>query len=121
LESSRKAIQLAERYPQIYASVGIHPNSASQEREDFLSELEEMAKHPKVVAIGETGLDYHRLPSKQEDAEVSQATFGAATFGTMQAEIHDEAEKAAQSTAFEQHLELAAAAGKSVVIHQRNA
>ena len=84
LQSSRKAIQLAERYSQIYASVGIHPNSASQEREDFLSELEEMAKHPKVVAIGETGLDYHRLPSKQEDAEVSQATFGAATFGTMQ-------------------------------------
>ena len=121
LQSSRKAIQLAERYSQIYASVGIHPNCASQEREDFLSELEEMAKHPKVVAIGETGLDYHRLPSKQEDAEVSQATFGAATFSTMQAEIHDEAEKAAQSTAFEQHLELAAAAGKSVVIHQRNA
>jgi TatD DNase family protein len=121
LQSSRKAIQLAERYSQIYASVGIHPNFASQEREDFLSELEEMAKHPKVVAIGETGLDYRRLPSKQEDAEVSQATFGAATFGTMQAEIHDEAEKAAQSTAFEQHLELAAAAGKSVVIHQRNA
>lgn len=121
LQSSRKAIQLAECYSQIYASVGIHPNSASQEREDFLSELEEMAKHPKVVAIGETGLDYHRLPSKQEDAEVSQATFGAATFGTMETEIHDEAEKAAQSTAFEQHLELAAAVGKSVVIHQRDA
>ncbi len=121
LQSSRKAIQLAKRYPQIYASVGIHPNSASQEREDFLSELEEMAKHPKVVAIGETGLDYHRLPSKQEDAEVSQATFGAATFGTMETEIHDEAEKAAQSTAFEKHLGLAAAAGKSVVIHQRDA
>ena len=121
LQSSRKAIQLAECYSQIYASVGIHPNSASQEREDFLSELEEMAKHPKVVAIGETGLDYHRLPSKQEDAEVSQATFGAATFGTMEVEIHDEAEKAAQSSAFEQHLELAAAAGKSVVIHQRDA
>ncbi|HEY1477782.1 MAG TPA: TatD family hydrolase, partial [Chthoniobacterales bacterium] len=77
LQSSRKAIQLAERYPQIYASVGIHPNSASRERKDFLSELEEMVKHPKVVAIGETGLDYHRLPSKQADAEVSQATFGA--------------------------------------------
>jgi TatD DNase family protein len=120
LQSSRRAIQLAERYPQIYASVGIHPNSASQERKDFLSELEEMVKHPKVVAIGETGLDYHRLPSKQADAEVSQATFGADSFGTMEVEIHDEAEKAAQSTVFEQHLELAAAAGKSVVIHQRD-
>jgi len=82
LESSRKAIQLAERYPQIYASVGIHPNSASQEREDFLSELEEMVKHPKVVAVGETGLDYYRLASRQEESEVSEATFGAASFIT---------------------------------------
>src|ERR1700724_2449617 len=65
LQSSRKAIQLAERYPQIYASVGIHPNSASQEREDFLSELEEMAKHPKVVAIGQTGLVFYRLGGAQ--------------------------------------------------------
>src|SRR6202048_2164256 len=66
LQSSRKAIQLAERYPQIYASVGIHPNSASQEREDFFSELEEMVKHPKAVAVGETGLDYYRLWRRQE-------------------------------------------------------
>src|ERR1700738_3767156 len=66
LQSSRKAIQLAERYPQIYASIGIHPNSVSQEREDFLSELEEMVKHPRVVAAGETGLDYYRLARRQE-------------------------------------------------------
>jgi len=51
-----KVIELAERYPQIYASVGIHPNPASQEREDFPCELAEMVKHPKVVAVGETGL-----------------------------------------------------------------
>ena len=120
LQSSRKAIQLAERYPQIYASVGIHPNSASQECEDFLSDLEEMVKHPRVVAVGETGLDYHRLASKQEESEVSQTTFGAASFTTTENEIRDEAEMAAQSAAFEQHLELAAAAGKSVVIHQRD-
>src|ERR1700757_1353472 len=120
LHSSRKAIQLAERYPQIYASVGIHPNSASQEREDFLSELEEMVKHPKVVAVGETGLDYYRLASKQEESEVSQTAFGAASFTTIENEIRDEAEIAAQSAAFEQHLELADAVGKSVVIHQRD-
>ena len=120
LQSSRKAIQLAERYPQIYASVGIHPNSASQEREDFLSELEEMVKHPRVVAVGQTGLDYYRLASKQEESEVSQTTFGSASFTTTENEIRDEAEMAAQSAAFEQHLELAAAAGKSVVIHQRD-
>jgi TatD DNase family protein len=120
LLSSRKAIELAERYPQIYASVGIHPNSASQEREDFLSELEEMVKHPKVVAVGETGLDYYRLASKQEESEVSRTAFGAASFTTIENEIRDEAEIATQSAAFEQHLELAAAAGKSVVIHQRD-
>jgi TatD DNase family protein len=120
LESSRKAIQFAERYPEIYASVGIHPNSASQEREDFLSELEQLVKHPKVVAIGGTGLDYSRLPSRQESAEISQTTFGAADFHTIETEIRDEAERAAQSAAFEQHLELAAAVGKSIVIHQRD-
>ena len=120
LKSSRKAIQFAERYPEIYASVGIHPNSASQEREDFLSELEELVKHPKVVAIGGTGLDYSRLPSKQESAEISQTTFGAADFHTIETEIRDEAEMAAQSAAFEQHLELAATVGKSIVIHQRD-
>jgi TatD DNase family protein len=120
LQSSRKAVHLAERYPQIYASVGIHPNSASQECEDFLSELEEMVKHPKVVAVGETGLDYYRLASRQEESEVSQTAFGAASFTTIENEIRDEAEIAAQSAAFEQHLELAAAAGKSVVIHQRD-
>ncbi len=111
--SSRKAIELAERYPQIYASVGIHPNSASQEHEDFLSELDEMVKHPKVVAVGETGLDYYRLASKQEESEVSQTAFGAASFTTIENEIRDEAEIAAQSATFEQHQELAAAAGKN--------
>jgi len=120
LQSSRKAIQLAECYPQIYASVGIHPNLASQEREDFLSELEQMVKHPKVVAVGETGLDYYRLASGQEESDVSQTAFGAASFTTIENEIRDEAEIAAQSAAFEQHLELAAAAGKSVIIHQRD-
>jgi TatD DNase family protein len=120
LQSSRKAIELAEHYPQIYASVGVHPNSASQEREDFLSGLEEMVKHPKVAAVGETGLDYYRLASNQEESEVSRTTFGAASFTTIENEIRDEAEIAAQSAAFEQHLELAVVAGKSVIIHQRD-
>jgi hypothetical protein len=62
-------------------------NSASQERENFLSELEEMVKHPRVVAVGETGLDYYRLASKQEESEVSQTTFGAASFTTTENEI----------------------------------
>lgn len=120
LQSSRRAIELAERYPQIYVSVGIHPNSASREREDFLSQLAQMVKHPKVVTVGETGLDYYRLASKQEESEVSQTAFGAASFTTIEDEIRDEAEIAGQAAAFEQHLELAVATGKSVVIHQRD-
>ena len=62
LQSSHKAIHLAERYPELYAVIGVHPSAVSEEREDFLSELLAMADHPKVVAIGETGLDYHHLP-----------------------------------------------------------
>jgi TatD DNase family protein len=68
----------------------------------------------------ETGLDYYRLASKQEESEVSQTTFGAASFTTIENEIRDKAEIAAQSAAFEQHLELAVVAGKSVIIHQRD-
>jgi len=121
LESSRKVIQLAEKYPEVYAVVGIHPTSVRQEIEDFADELKELVNHPSVVAVGETGLDYHYLPSTTREREISEATFGAASTETIEAEIADEAEIAAQSTAFEQHLELAAAKSKNVVIHQRDA
>ena len=120
LKSSRRAIEFAEHHPEIYAVVGIHPNSVTEERDDFLSELQELAGHPKVVAIGETGLDYHRLPSKRQQREISEAAFGAASTQSIEFEIRDEAEKAAQAVAFEQHLELAAATGKNAVIHQRD-
>ena len=120
LKSSRKAIEFAEQHRQIYAVVGIHPNSVTEERGDFLAELQELAGHPKVVAIGETGLDYHRLPSKRQQREISETTFGAASTQSIEFEIRDEAEKAAQAVAFEQHLELAAATGKNAVIHQRD-
>jgi TatD DNase family protein len=120
LKSSQQAIELAERHPEIYAVVGIHPNSVTEEREDFLAELRELARHPKVVAIGETGLDYHYLPSKLREREVSETTFGAASTQSIELEIRDEAERAAQAVAFEQHLELAAAIGKNAVIHQRD-
>lgn len=120
LKSSRKAIEFAEQHREIYAVVGIHPTSVTEERGDFLAELQELAGHPKVVAIGETGLDYHRLPSKRQQREISEAAFGAASTQSIEFEIRDEAEKAAQAVAFEQHLELAAATGKNAVIHQRD-
>ena len=120
LQSSRTAIAFAEQYPEVYAAVGIHPNHVTEESKDFLSELKEMVGHPKVVAIGETGLDYYRLPSTRRQKEISETAFGAASTESIESEIHDEAEKAAQADAFAQHLELAAATGKGVIIHQRD-
>ncbi len=58
IEESRKAIALAEQYDDVYASVGIHPNEFRSEVGEYIDELQELARHPKVVAIGECGLDY---------------------------------------------------------------
>ena len=58
-ESSKTSITFAEKYPQIYAAVGIHPQNAAEESTDALQKIEELARHKKVVAIGEIGLDYH--------------------------------------------------------------
>jgi TatD DNase family protein len=121
LESSRNAVHFAEKYPEIYAVVGIHPTSVHEECEDFISEIQELIGHPKVVAVGETGLDYHYLPSSTRTQEISETTFGAASTEVIESDLADEAEIAAQSAAFEQHLELAAAKSKNVVIHQRDA
>jgi TatD DNase family protein len=60
LETSRLAINIAEQYEIIYAAVGIHPNSGNVWDEDTLDGLAELADHPKVVAVGEIGLDYYR-------------------------------------------------------------
>lgn len=59
LESSRFSIMLSEKYDNIFAAVGIHPEYASIVSENYLSELEKMADNKNVVAIGEVGLDYH--------------------------------------------------------------
>lgn len=57
--SSKVAIQIAEDYPGIYAAVGIHPESSMNVTDADFVEIEQMATHPKVVAIGEVGLDYY--------------------------------------------------------------
>ncbi len=54
-----RAVRLAERYPQIYATVGVHPHDASKATPETITHLRGLAGHPKVVAIGEIGLDYH--------------------------------------------------------------
>jgi TatD DNase family protein len=60
LESSRQAVQMAAKYPQLYAAVGVHPNDATSWDNQTLEQLRKLAQQPKVVAIGEIGLDYYR-------------------------------------------------------------
>lgn len=57
LATSRAVVALAEQYPQVYAAVGVHPNDAAGWEDAWLEELEALARRPKVVAIGEIGLD----------------------------------------------------------------
>ena len=59
LDSAARAIAFAERYPYCYAAVGFHPENLENLPADYLDRVAELTKHPKVVAIGETGLDYH--------------------------------------------------------------
>ncbi|WP_447973243.1 TatD family hydrolase [Nitrospira sp. Kam-Ns4a] len=59
LASSRAAVALADRYPQVYATVGVHPHEVRQIGDDWYDQLRRLAAHPKVVAYGEIGLDYH--------------------------------------------------------------
>jgi len=59
LTTSRAAVELADRYPFIYATVGVHPHEAKQIGDSWYDDLRRLAQHKKVVAYGEIGLDYH--------------------------------------------------------------
>ncbi len=91
--SSRTALAAAERFPQVHAAVGRHPNLAQGFDAGDLAELRALAAHDRCVAIGETGLDYFR----------------------------DTAPRADQERAFEAQIALAAETGKPLVIHTRAA
>lgn len=93
LPSSRMAVALAERYTGVYAAVGVHPHQAKTWDEAALTELEQLARHAKVVAIGEIGLDFYR----------------------------DWSPRQAQAHAFEAQLGLARRLGLPVIIHDREA
>lgn len=67
LESSRRALSLAQTHDRIWATVGIHPHDAKEGTEQDLSRLAELAREPRVVAVGETGLDFFRNLSPKED------------------------------------------------------
>lgn len=124
LESSRRAIELAEKHPAIFATVGVHPTSVENADEDVITPLRELARHPRVVAIGETGLDYHRLPSeevaKEEQVQVMSA-LRTETDEEIEAQIRDGAYKSKQASVFQQQLDLAVELGLNAVIHQRDA
>ncbi len=102
LDSSRRAIALAERFPGVFAAVGWHPGHAEEAPDSIREPLLELARHPKVVAIGECGIDYYRLPTKnggtpEDDAQV----------------------KATQRRLFIEQLEVAAEVGLNAVVHTR--
>ncbi|MDB4808123.1 TatD family hydrolase [Verrucomicrobia bacterium] len=101
-ESSRRAIDLAKRFDGVFAAVGWHPNDCLFAPDDVRGELERLAKAPKVVAIGEIGIDHYRLPSTRGGSAAD-----------------DEAFKARQVSLFQQQLEVAAKLGLNVVVHQR--
>ncbi|HLH20373.1 MAG TPA: TatD family hydrolase [Bryobacteraceae bacterium] len=87
------AVRLADRYEFMYATVGVHPHDAAKATEETFARLRELAAHPKVLAIGEIGLDYH----------------------------YDFSPRPVQREVFARQLALAAEVRKPIVIHTREA
>jgi TatD DNase family protein len=124
IESSRRAVELAETYSSIYAVIGVHPTYAEKAENDVITPLRELAKSRRVVAIGETGLDYHHLPSVKAAKKKNVQVFNALQSGTeeqLEASIEDGAYKSKQADLFQQQLDLAVELRLNVVIHQRDA
>lgn len=105
IEGSARAVALAEKHPQIRAAIGVHPCYVDESPEDILSPLRELSKHPSVVAIGETGLDYHRHLNPPEEETLLNAW---------------KKNRARQALFFEQQLHLALESSLNVVVHQRD-
>ena len=93
MASSARSVALAEKYPGIYAAVGMHPHDSREMREVDYRQLEQWTTHPKVVAIGEIGLDYH----------------------------YDLSPRPVQKEVFLRQLDLARKTGKPFIIHEREA
>jgi len=117
-EGSRRAVELAEQYPSIYAVIGIHPNSAIEAGSEAIETLRDLARNPRVVAIGETGLDYYRLPGSRLVHNAVKALANEETADIEEA-IEDGEVKTAQAAIFKLQLDLAVEFGLNVVIHQR--
>lgn len=94
VDSSRQSLRLAEAYPRLFAAVGVHPEEAANMNDGDLAEIRAMAAHPKAVAIGEIGLDYH---------------------------YEDACPREVQIAWFRRQLELARALSLPVILHDREA
>jgi len=93
LEAPRQAVALAAAEPDVFATVGVHPHDVATMREDDWSQLEELARQPRVVGIGETGLDYY----------------------------YDHSPRELQQAAYRRFVTMARTAGLAVVSHVRDA
>ena len=93
LASSRAGLALADRYPYVYAAIGVHPHDAAAMDGGTVPALEQLLRHPKAVAVGEIGLDYH----------------------------YDHSPRDVQRQRFAEQLELARRVRRPVVIHEREA
>jgi len=91
LRSSKFGIKLANKYPFIYASIGVHPHDSKSMTDETVPELEKLLSHPKAVAVGEIGLDFH----------------------------HDFSPRDIQKKRFREQMELARSVKKPVIIHER--
>ena len=91
LDSSRKAIALAERYSFLYAAVGVHPEDCGDWQDGQIGELRALAAHPKVVAVGEIGLDYYwkENPPKDLQKRVFRAQLALAAELDLPVIVHD--------------------------------
>ena len=92
-DDARASLGLAERFADVWSTAGIHPHAASTASDEAFAVVRELIAHPKVVALGETGLDYH----------------------------YDFSPRNVQREAFARHLELARETGLPVVVHAREA
>jgi TatD DNase family protein len=93
LAKAQQVIEVAERFPNVWCSVGIHPHEAAAEADVQAQTLIEMSRHPKVIAIGETGLDY----------------------------FYEHSPRAAQEVNFRAHIQAARVTGLPIIIHTRDA
>lgn len=93
VSSNSEAVALADSFANVYATVGMHPHDAKDVGEDSLQKLKELALHPKVIAVGETGLDYY----------------------------YDHSPRDVQRRVFTQFIHMARETGLPIVVHERDA